>query len=291
MTFYIRPREEWLDPAVPWDHTINGKGQYYICPPFRGWNSISEIVIHYPGSDWADMDLNNDGREDPNDTIALLRQGHKSYLMNASRGYSYGYGYKVGTSGDIWEIRGTDYTNAANAGDSAHNSVGWNNWSISIQIVVDEANPANSIQLQAVNWLIEYLVGQKGKTLNLVWHGFRQYTACAGEGIINQIKTGAIHLPLPESDIIDEEMQIIKIVADGDIFEGTLFGNEVVWYPNGYTRGALQNSGIKIAGEVIITDRLALQGLVYKGRQEPYYDPTYTGHRTTSSEFAGWLKV
>ncbi len=201
----IRPREDWLDPKLPWDHVVNGKGAFYVCPPFRGWPSIRDIVVHYPGADWADpewADINGDGRIDESDTVALLRAGHRMYLMGASRGYSYGYGFKIGVLGDIWEIRGWDYANAANLGDAAHGHVGWNNWSISIQIVVDEANEANALQVSAVNWLIDELIRRKGADMNLTYHGAGQYTACCGAGIIGQIKARTIGKGLSGAPVV-----------------------------------------------------------------------------------------
>lgn len=195
MTHRIRPREDWLDPRLPWDHVVNGKGDFYVCPPFRGWPQIDDIVIHYPGADWSSpdwADINGDGQIDETDTIALLRAGHRMYLMSASRGYSYGYGYKIGVQGDIWEVRGDRNANAANLGDKYHDHVGWNNRSISIQLVVNRADPANARQVDAVNWLIDDILRRAGRDLNLKYHGQGQYTACCGAGIIGQLAAGTI---------------------------------------------------------------------------------------------------
>lgn len=191
---YIRSREGWLDPAgPPWDHTVNGNGDYYVCPSFLGWSKIDTIVIHYPGADWADMDFNNDGQENIDDTVHVIRQMHNAYLMG-SRGYSLGYCFVIGTSGDIWEVRGWEYANAANKGDSAHGTYppAWNNTTISIQIVVDEQTPANDKQVSAVNWLIDEIIRQRQSPMNLTYHGAGQYTACPGSGIMDQIADGVI---------------------------------------------------------------------------------------------------
>ena len=198
----IRPREEWLDPQVPWDHTVNGKGQFYICPNFLGWSQISDAVVHYPGADWADMDFNNDGSVDLADTVTIVREMHRMYLLG-SRGYSLGYGFAVGQLGDVWEVRGWRNTNAANLGDAAHKHVGWNNYSISILVIVDNANPANPLQVDAVNGLLDELANRKGSRLNLLWHGQGQYTACAGAGIIDQIQRGVIDFGHSAPIVID----------------------------------------------------------------------------------------
>lgn len=203
MTLEILPREYWIDD-VPWDHTINGKGKYYICP-FRTGDNETEIVIHYPGSDWNDIDFTNDGNFDIDDTVYNVRKGHRDYLLG-SRGYSYGYGFIVGRDGKVLTARGLEYSNAANAGDEDHNSKGWNGWSISIQILVDVDMPANATQIQATNELIAWICQRVPTIKTLVWHGFRQYTACCGP-VIDQVKKGLIHLPidqpLPEPELPD----------------------------------------------------------------------------------------
>jgi hypothetical protein len=190
----IRPREDWLDPALPWDHVVNGKGKFYVCPPFRGWDEIDDVVIHYPGADWPDMDINNDGRIDELDTIALLRSGHRMYLMGADRGYSYGYGFKIGTGGDIWEIRGYDYANAANLGDAAHGTYPppWNNSTISIQVVVDIGAAPTLVQIAATNWLLDDMAARAGKQLGLTYHRHGQYTSCPGDPLVSVIEAGWI---------------------------------------------------------------------------------------------------
>lgn len=187
---YIHPREEWLDPKMPWEGFPGTNGQPYKCPPFRGWSAIKDLVIHYPGADWASMDFNRDGKIDLNDDITQIRSQH--YFYANSRKYSLGYCYLIGQTGEIWESRGTRNTNAANLGDGDHGTIGWNNYSISIQLIVDEQNPATAAQVASVNWLLDELTRQKGSALNLRWHGWGQYTTCAGAGIINQIKTGVI---------------------------------------------------------------------------------------------------
>jgi hypothetical protein len=214
VTYAIHPREEWIG-SVPWDHTVNGNGKFYVCPSFRGWDAITDVVIHYPGADWADLDFNNDGLVDLDDTKFIIQKMHVAYLMG-ERGYSLGYGYAIGTLGDIWEIRGQRNTNAANLGDVAHGHVGWNNYSISVLIIVDNQDAANAAQVAACNWLLDEFEKQKDNALlKLKYHGMGQSTSCAGTGIINQIKAGTIAFgksqppvpqPKPPSQGDDDDM-------------------------------------------------------------------------------------
>lgn len=216
MALEILPREFWIDENdTPWDHIINGKGEFYVCPKRTNLQDATEIVIHYPGADWNSMDFTKDGVIDVKDTVANVRQGHKMYLRG-DRGYSYGYGFVVGHDGKILTARGLDYNNAANAGDADHNSKGWNSWSVSIQILVDIDQPANSAQIKAANELIAWICERAPKINSLVWHGFRQYTPCCGP-VIDQIKKGLIHLPtnepLPEPELPDfPELPIQPII-------------------------------------------------------------------------------
>ena len=187
----IHPREEWIDPRGPaWEGFPSSNGSPYKCPAFRGWANIRDIVIHYPGADWADMDFTNDGRIDLNDDIAQIRVQHAHYARN--RKYSLGYCYLIGQTGGIWESRGTRNTNAANLGQANKGTTGWNNYSISIQLIVDAANPGTQKQIASVNWLLDEMTRRKGSRLNLRYHGQGQSTACCGAGIIAQINRGII---------------------------------------------------------------------------------------------------
>lgn len=216
MALDLRPREYWIDD-VPWDHTINGKGNYYVCPELSDLDRITEIVIHYPGADWNSMDFTKDGVIDVNDTVANVRAGHRMYLLG-TRGYSYGYGWIIGRDGIVLTSRGLDYTNAANLGDSYHDSKGWNGWSCSIQLLVDVDQVANNHQINAANELIAWIKQRARNVNSVVWHGFRQFTPCCGAKNIELIKKGLIHLPTNKPLPVppDPEFPTIPINPSGD---------------------------------------------------------------------------
>src|SRR6478735_4513659 len=194
VTHVIHPREEWIDPAgPPWDGFPAAGGGKYRCPPFPGWSKITDVVIHYPGADWADMDFDNDLDIDLDDDVEQIRAQHRMYVTSPTRGYSLGYCFLLGQTGGIWESRGWRNVNAANKGQASMGTTGWNGYSISIQLIVDEANAATPAQVDSVNWLLDELVRVSGKQLRLRYHGQGQATSCCGAGIIAQIKAGTIN--------------------------------------------------------------------------------------------------
>src|SRR5688500_4228360 len=170
----IHRREEWVNPAQPFTGVLDGNGEMYHAPAFLGWSRIDDLVIHYPGATGAIG----------TDPVAVLRTMHNDYLMN--RGYALGYGFAVDLAGEVWEVRGDTFTNAANLGDTAHGHVGWNNRSISVLILVSRQDAANAAQVKTTNALIDELERRNGGPLNLMWHGLGQATPCAGAGIIDQ---------------------------------------------------------------------------------------------------------
>lgn len=197
-THFIRPASDWITD-LPLTNVRNGKGQLYIAPAHPGIAAMIDIVVHYPGADWKDIgwqDFNLDGKVSVEDTATLIRQAHRMYLMG-TRGYSLGYGYYIGVLGDIWEVRGLKYKNAANLGHSSKGKLGWNNYSVSIHIVVDivngEGRPANALQVAAANWLIDYLNAKKKGLLREYVHGDGDLTSCAGKGVTTQVHSGVIH--------------------------------------------------------------------------------------------------
>jgi hypothetical protein len=176
----IHRRDEWVNPAQPFTGVINGDGEMYHAPAFLGWSRIDDVVIHYPGVTGAIG----------TDPVAVLRNMHNDYLMN--RGYALGYGFAVDLKGEVWEVRGDTFTNAANKGDELHHHVGWNDHSISILILVGQQDAANAAQVKTTNALIDELERRNGGPLNLMWHAQGQSTDCAGAGIIDQLQRGVI---------------------------------------------------------------------------------------------------
>ena len=167
-------------------------------PAFPDWDLIELIVIHYPGSDWADMDFDNDGDVDLTDTVTILRAMQHAYLTDPSRGYSLGYGIGVDVLGDDWEIRGFDIHNAANKGapeKSGHKN--WNDVTISVLVIQRGNMPAGLDQVDGVRRVIARIWQAAGRQIPVGVHMDGDYTPCAGVGITAQVRSGEL-LPQPD---------------------------------------------------------------------------------------------
>ena len=184
MSVTIHPQTDWELPT----ERISG-------PAPKG--APGTWVIHYPGSPSLYEPMTD------SEMVASLRAAQGSYL--ASRGYSYGYSVVASQSGSLWAVRGIEgyghrvYNPASNPGRKVAGNM--NDTTRSIQIAVGGQNKASDAAVNSVNALIA-----TQPDWDVIWHGQIDWTSCAGDGIIEQIKQGiighqAIVPPLPESDI------------------------------------------------------------------------------------------
>jgi hypothetical protein len=172
----INPQSAWEKPGEAIDGpSPKGKPEYW--------------VIHYPGSTSSYEPMTDD------EMIKTLQQGQAQYLRD--RGYSYGYSVVVSQSGSAWAARGLEgfpgvrvYNPASNPGkkrqDQQGNTQNFNAISRSIQIAVGAQNEASPAAVKTVN---EIIATQDWPVLV---HSDVDYTACAGEGVTAQVRTGVI---------------------------------------------------------------------------------------------------
>lgn len=177
----IHPRSSWQTRLEP------------VTGPALVWADIDEVVIHYPGADWADLDFDNDGTITDADSIWLLRAMQHAYLTDPKRGYSLGYGWLVDPQGHVWEIRGATIRNAANKGRTGIA----NRTTVSIIVIVDDQDPANLAQLAALNELLAHLDELVAGELDTIRHGDLDATPCPGAGITAQYHAGLIRKARP----------------------------------------------------------------------------------------------
>lgn len=132
-------------------------------------NRLEFICLHYTGNN-----------TNSNDTQKLIQNSNGYYQR--VRGYSYGYNWVIGKTGDCWEVRGWDYRNAANRGSNVQ--------SVSIQLKVDGQDPANDAMLQRAQRLIGDIRAHVGRDLPVKGHRDVGSTLCPGDGIYHQIVHG-----------------------------------------------------------------------------------------------------
>jgi hypothetical protein len=186
MTTLVNPRSAWQTAAQP------------VTGPAANRSAITDFVVHYPGTDWADLDFDNDDRITTADSVWLLRSMQSIYLRDPKRGYSLGYSFADFHGGDLWEIRGLDIRNAANKGRTGQ----WNPTSISVLVVVDEDDPMTPAQLSSLYELYDWCCEQLGRELRIRRHGEGDATPCPGAGITAQLAAGRPQPPPENGDPI-----------------------------------------------------------------------------------------
>lgn len=179
MTLTIHPQHDWETADQP----VTG-------PAPRG--VAGTWVCHYPGSPSSYEPLTDAQMVD------YLRSMQADYLR---RGYSLGYSVIVSQSGSAWAARGVEgfpgvrvYNPASNPGRKVEGN--FNNVSRSIQIAVGGQNKASPAAVATVNAIIA-----TQPDWAVIWHGQVDWTSCAGEGIIAQIKSGEIGHQQEEDDM------------------------------------------------------------------------------------------
>jgi|GEM_PF-4765945 len=155
MSSLIR-RAAWVDPKYP------------VTGPAVNLANIDSIVIHYPGVDPGALNLDN--------PVQVLRNTHLFYL---GKGYSIGYNFATFPSGR-YELRGFDIKNAANVNHNDH--------TLSINVMVNGADPAPPIQVQYTRDMVEDIWAHLGREVPLIAHGDLPgaATACPGVGVRSQ---------------------------------------------------------------------------------------------------------
>lgn len=160
-------RHTWEDPNVRIGAHTTSRPLY--------WSRVDTVVVHYT----ADGQV---GR----DTAAYLRAIQSSYVR--SRGYSIGYSYAIDQSGICWELRGEAFMPAATANHNSH--------TVAVLMLVDAAHPANDDMVVRMRRLVEQFESRTNRALGIVGHRDLGATACPGEGLYSQVRTGTFN-PIP----------------------------------------------------------------------------------------------
>ena len=151
---------------------------------------LDAIVIHYPGTT----------RVAPS-TWEQLRNMQRYYVDQ--RGYSLGYNCAVDQNGELWQIRGLDYQNAANRG---HNST-----TVSVQIIAPNGEPATAAAAERVRRFVRDMRRWANRQLQVIGHRDLAATSCPGDDIYEQLLSGLFtpsHDPEYDVRLVDPPQRI-----------------------------------------------------------------------------------
>ena len=214
LIMFDRSRTAWEQPG----YTV---AEHTDSPPVDR-NRITDVVIHYPGTDHV-----------TDDTRTMLRNTQRYYAD--SRGYSIGYNYVIGTDGECWEARGLDYRSAATKGANVD--------TVSVQIKQAGQAPANPDQVARVRRLVADLREWAGRPLGITAHRDYAATQCPGDGITPQLRDGMFEpRPTPPTPTEDLTMRIVSPpvrVYDTRQIDDPLDAQTVRRVPVGYASGAV----------------------------------------------------
>ena len=189
----IHPREHWQSSSQP----VSSGNKYIV-------GNVHTAVCHWPGaaSNWKPP-TSDDG------VANYLRSTQNDYVTN--RGYSLGYNFHISQTpypGNVWEIRGFDFRNAANNGDKGqYANINWNDFTVSMQFAASESWPMTADQQLASRYLLQHFDDHHNETLDLKGHRDSDGTTCPGDYIYGRLDEIAVRpegeedMPLTDQDV------------------------------------------------------------------------------------------
>jgi|SaaInlV_125m_DNA_1040241.scaffolds.fasta_scaffold13926_2 hypothetical protein len=164
-----------------WQTATNG---IYEAPPPRGVRTT--WIIHDPGH---------------HATIPTVFAKQREYIQNMNafyrrdRGYDLGYSFIVFPNGAVFEVRGIDHNNAANAGRRVSGNA--NDWTLSCMVATAKGDKPTDAAIAAVNALI----AKYGPDWKIQRHSDVDITSCpATFDEVTFARLGVIEPPLETGD-------------------------------------------------------------------------------------------
>lgn len=183
----MQPRSAWVEPGYP----VTG-------PPFDA-RPIKYIVVHYGGVNMSEERLRN--------TVRYFRDTQRDYVDN--RGYSIGYQIGVDRFGDLWELRGFDFKNAANNStwpgspyyqDWPKSSTGQprpNDVTVSIHVILPLSGEYLPDQLEGCRAAVALIRERIGRSVPVIPHSDVVQTSCPGDPMRAAIAAGLLEPVTP----------------------------------------------------------------------------------------------
>jgi hypothetical protein len=162
------------------------------------------VVIHWGGTAQPTY---LDGREAEEKILRAWERYHIDY--KGWRGIA--YGYAVGASGNVYELRGSN-NYGAHQGDVDGDGISNNKEEIPIVFIMGEGGTVTAEMWLAARALYQWLSEQDWTDGDLKVYGHKEVqpkaTACPGEEILAGIHAGWVQLPPPEEP--DAELEALK---------------------------------------------------------------------------------
>jgi len=219
MSVVVHGRSEWVEPANP----VTG-------PAFEP-GRVKWIVLHYGGVDWSESRLR--------DPVRAWRDKQRDYSHR--RGYSIGYQWGVDRDGELWELRGFDFRNAANGTTwpgspltAEFGGVNPNHLTVSMHVLLPLSGAYTPEQLAGVRACVAMIWQRLGRKVPVVPHSDINRTSCPGDPLRTAISGGSVlpvdptpePLPTPEPPGGPTVDQLICIAR---CTEGAITATCAVW--------------------------------------------------------------
>jgi hypothetical protein len=189
MTWHTR--DEWVEPGYP------------VTGPAFDASSVEFIVVHYGAVPWSEERLR--------DSVRYWRDTQRYYVD--SRGYSIGYQIGVDrAAGDLWELRGFAFRNAAN-GSLSQSSPYYENLApnpnhktVSIHVILPMSGEYLPHQLDGCRAAVALIRARCAKHLPVIPHSDVVSTTCPGDPMRRAIAEGLLEPSPPPPPIPPESL-------------------------------------------------------------------------------------
>jgi hypothetical protein len=221
----LHRRSEWVEAAYP------------VTGPAFDASRVEFIVVHYGAVPWSEERLR--------DSVRYWRDTQRYYQND--RGYSIGYQWGVDRiKGDVWELRGFDFRNAANGTLSAsspyHDQLApsANVRTVSIHVILPMSGEYLTHQLDGCRDAVAMIRERLGRKVPVIPHSDVNATSCPGDPLRRAIAQGLLeptptppkpNPPMPPEVLMFDQVYDYVTCADSrtPAIYAQLRSNQKVW--------------------------------------------------------------
>jgi hypothetical protein len=213
-------------PASSWGRKVNGN------PARFNARAVDELTVHYTGAPRVMI-----GKGEVAGYLKRIERQHQG--RNSS---TIGYNFAIDKWGQIWELRGLTYRNAANGNVSS------NKTTVSVLLLVgvndNEPTPEMVGALQELYQLLSVLLG---RPLHVRPHQYHKPTACPGPNVLALINAGIIQQAAPQPPAPEEKLVVVQSGDSWWRLAKTHLGSGLKWGKlKSYNNGVALHAGVTI---------------------------------------------